>query len=179
MQAAGCVPSLQTRHLQARPTENDSHVCFTPSLGRRKQQLPLSSHQTGQRRSKTSCGCIQGALSRGSGSKTPTLFKNVAYFCHQALAAAPWGRAEGGGFLQEPIVNSASSDNINARCCVYVIRGFCHSCALVVFATLRESFEKRRPIETSIISLFHRRKVQRQKQTIKDEMASINQPDTF
>lgn len=91
----------------------------------------------------------------------------------------PGGAQRGGGFLQEPIVNSASSDNINARCCVYVIRGFCHSCALVVFATLRESFEKRRPIETSIISLFHRRKVQRQKQTIKDEMASINQPDTF
>lgn len=93
-----------------------------------------------------------------------------------------WQRPPGGaqgGFLQEPIVNSASSDNINARCCVYVIRGFCHSCVFVVFVTLRESFEKRRPIETSIISLFHRRKVQRQKQTIKDEMASINQADTF
>lgn len=87
--------------------------------------------------------------------------------------------ARGGVFLQKLIGNSPYSHNINARCCLYVIRGFCQSGAFVVFVTLRESFEKRRPIETSIISLFHRRKVQRQKQTIKDEMASINQPDTF
>lgn len=78
-----------------RPTENVSHVCFAPNLGRRKQQVPLSSQQTGQSTSKTSCGCIQGALSQGSGSKTAALFKNVAYFCHQAPAAAPWG-ARGG-----------------------------------------------------------------------------------
>lgn len=110
--------------------------------------------------------------------KPPTLFKNVAYFPLQALAAAPWGGAEG-GFLQERIVNSPCGDNINARCCVCVVRGFCQSCAFVVFLTLRGSFEKRRRIETSIISLFRRRKVQRQTQTIKDEMASINHPDTF
>lgn len=120
-----------------------------------------------------------GSSLTGKRFKNPNPLQECGLFLSPGFGSGPLGARRGGGFLQEPIVNSASSDNINARCCVYVIRGFCHSCALVVFATLRESFEKRRPIETSIISLFHRRKVQRQKQTIKDEMASINQPDTF
>lgn len=78
-----------------RPTENVSCL-FHAESGKKKTagSFILTPNRT-KHEQDVLCLHPGSSLSQGSGSKAPTLFKNVAYFCHQALAAAPWGRAGG------------------------------------------------------------------------------------
>lgn len=105
------VPFLPSPSPSGRPTGNfsvqtlsaencqiaSSHICFMPSLGRRKQLVPSSSHQTGQRSRKEVCGYIQGTGSQGTGSKIPTPLQKCGLFLSPCFGNALLGVGSVGG----------------------------------------------------------------------------------